>query len=186
MTTTPPDSVRTYPPHAALIADQFTPHWRTVDLAAQHLSAIDVTTMAAVQDLAAQNTARGTELDRLRAQIARTQDVLKATRAAAAVDQPTCLSCGHLESAHDPAGDRDCHASGATVCECTCTWFIACYPAPPFADGPAWADPACKACRGRGTVEVPDVGGESASTEYCHCWQPDQQTNPAADATQEG
>lgn len=70
------------------------------------------------------------ELDRARAELARTRDVLKATQQAAAEDPVTCESCGHIESAHDPDGDRDCHASGARVFACSCLYFIPCYPAP--------------------------------------------------------
>ncbi|MFC8447589.1 hypothetical protein [Kitasatospora sp. NPDC057223] len=77
------------------------------------------------------------EVTRLRAEQARLVDVLKRTQQAAGEDPATCESCGHLESAHDPDGERDCHASGARVRSCTCTYFIPCYPAP--ADDPEMA-----------------------------------------------
>lgn len=84
------------------------------------------------------------ELDRLRAELAgaragldRVQEILKATRTVAAEDPATCESCGHLESAHDPNGDRDCHASGARIRQCTCCYFIACYPEPAPAARPS-------------------------------------------------
>lgn len=70
------------------------------------------------------------EVRRLRAELARTRDVLKSTQESAAQDPPTCLSCGHIESAHDPDGERDCHASGAQFMDCSCSYFIPCYPAP--------------------------------------------------------
>ncbi|MFH8380672.1 hypothetical protein ACH4E7_06980 [Kitasatospora sp. NPDC018058] len=66
----------------------------------------------------------------LEAETERLRDVLKRTRALAETDPPTCADCGHLESAHDPAGDRDCNASAARVRSCTCAYYIACYPQP--------------------------------------------------------
>jgi hypothetical protein len=70
------------------------------------------------------------EVTRLREINRRLDDSLKRALLAADEDPATCLCCGHLESAHDPDGDRDCHASGARVMTCVCTSFIPCYPAP--------------------------------------------------------
>jgi hypothetical protein len=70
------------------------------------------------------------ELDRQAAEIGRLQYVLQQTQQAAELDSVTCESCGHLESAHDPEGDRDCDASGARIRTCSCTYFIPCYPEP--------------------------------------------------------
>ncbi|WP_369183309.1 hypothetical protein [Streptomyces sp. Y1] len=69
-------------------------------------------------------------IEQMQAENDRLRDVLKSTQAIAALDSATCESCGHLESAHDPDGDRDCNASGARVRQCTCAYFIACYPEP--------------------------------------------------------
>ena len=60
----------------------------------------------------------------------RLRSILTSTQQLAELDSVTCLSCGHLESAHDPDGDRDCTASGAQVISCSCQYFIPCYPAP--------------------------------------------------------
>ncbi|MEU4296413.1 hypothetical protein [Kitasatospora aureofaciens] len=66
----------------------------------------------------------------LEAETERLRDVLKRTQDLAETDPPTCEFCGHLESAHDSAGERDCNASGARVRSCTCIHFSACYPEP--------------------------------------------------------
>ncbi|MFG2913314.1 hypothetical protein ACGF0D_10545 [Kitasatospora sp. NPDC048298] len=60
----------------------------------------------------------------------RLADALRRTQELAAIDPPTCEGCGHLESAHDPAGERDCNASAARVRGCTCEHYVACYPEP--------------------------------------------------------
>jgi predicted Zn-ribbon and HTH transcriptional regulator len=81
----------------------------------------------ALEHIARQQAARVRELE---AELARLADVLKRTQALAVLDPATCESCGHLESAHDPDGDRDCNASAARIRSCTCAHYIACHPEP--------------------------------------------------------
>jgi hypothetical protein len=88
----------------------------------------DADTIAVVDGLTRQNDALLARVRELEAENERLRDVLKRTQALAETDPPTCANCGHLESAHDPDGDRDCNASAARVRSCTCTYYIACYP----------------------------------------------------------
>nr|BFD90691.1 hypothetical protein KitaXyl93_20510 [Kitasatospora sp. Xyl93] len=80
-------------------------------------SAEDVPTLVArVRELEAEN-------ERLR-------DVLKRTQTLAKMDPPTCAGCGHLESAHDPANERECIASAAQIWDCSCNLYVPCHPEP--------------------------------------------------------
>lgn len=60
----------THPPHEQLIAGTYTPDWEAIRAAQQHLGAVDPDLIVAVQNLWAQNTARGAEIERLKTELA--------------------------------------------------------------------------------------------------------------------
>lgn len=63
----------THPPHEQLIAGTYTPDWEAIRAAQQHLGAVDPDLIVAVQNLWAQNTARGVEIERLRVELAKSR-----------------------------------------------------------------------------------------------------------------
>lgn len=83
------------------------------------------------------------DVQRLEAEVERLRDVLKRTQVLAKTDLPTCAGCGHLESAHDPAGERECNASAAQIWNCPCEVYVACYPEPMhYCDNCSGIDPS--------------------------------------------
>lgn len=145
-----PGGLGLYPPHEQRLTDDYTPDWRTVELAEQHLGFIDPNLTVAVQDLWTQNTARGTEIDRLKAELAKSRrntlfaaselagsvqadtsadKALRATIVAklrvAAMADDECAKCGHRRGDHHYGGICKARRSATTHCACRQYGFAA-------------------------------------------------------------